>query len=174
MCRIRARPLGLRYLLWVNAFACVMRWFGSIVVSAVRNGGPLINLVGQLISGLNSQNHGYLRMIQSHPRSTIRNFSILALPPWNMAMGSQYFIHPPRLSVPSTFRSPIGSGSSLGLIPNFSAVLMLMQFLLAPLSIRAFSSTIPRCVTKLKGSQISLATKLIMMNFVSCAAVVGF
>jgi hypothetical protein len=34
-----------------------------------------------------------------------------------------------------------------------------MQFLLAPLSMSAFSSTIPQCVTNLKGNQISLATK---------------
>jgi hypothetical protein len=34
-----------------------------------------------------------------------------------------------------------------------------MQFSLAPLSISAFSSTIPRCVTNSKGIQISLAMK---------------
>ena len=74
-------------------------------------------------------------------------------------MGNQSFTHPPQLSVPSTFQSPIGWGSSLGLIPNFWAVLMSIQFLLALLSTSPFSLTIPRHVTKSKDNQISLATK---------------
>ena len=54
----------------------------------------------------------------------------------------------------------IGSGSSLGLMPSFCAVLMSIQFSLAPQSTNAFSATIPRRVTKSSGIQISLATKL--------------
>jgi hypothetical protein len=57
MCRINACLLGLRYLLQVKSFACLIRSFGSIVVSVARNGTPLMNFVGQLISGLNSRNH---------------------------------------------------------------------------------------------------------------------
>jgi hypothetical protein len=130
-----------------------------MVASAVRNGGPLINFVSQSISRLNSCSHGYPKIIQSHPRSTMRNFSILALPPWNIAMGSQYFTHLPQLSVPSMFLGPIGWGNSLGLIPNFCAILISMQFSLAPLSTSPFSSTIPHHVMKLNDNQISLATK---------------
>jgi hypothetical protein len=55
----------------------------------------------------------------------------------------------------------MGWGSNLGFIPNFSVVLMSMQFLLAPLSTSAFSSTIPQRVTKSKDNQISFATKFI-------------
>jgi hypothetical protein len=75
-------------------------------------------------------------------------------------MGNQYFTILPRLSVPSTFLRPIGSGNSLGLTPSFCAVLMSIQFSLAPQSIKAFSATIPHRVTKSSGIQISLATKL--------------
>ena len=90
----------------------------------------------------------------------MRNLSIHARPPWNTATGNQYFTIPPRLSVPSMFLIPIGSGNNRGLIPSFCAVLMSMQFSLAPQSISAFSVTIPRRVTKSSGIQISLATKL--------------
>ena len=80
-CWINALPLGLRYLLRVKVLACVIRSLGSIVTLAARNGGPLTNFFGQLISGLNSRNQGYPRIIRSCPRSTIRNFSIHALSP---------------------------------------------------------------------------------------------
>jgi hypothetical protein len=89
----------------------------------------------------------------------IRNLSIHALPPWNMAMGSQYLIHPPWLSMPLTFLIPISCSRSLGLIPNLWAVQMSIQFLLALLLMSAFSSTILWHVTNSKGNQISLVTK---------------
>jgi hypothetical protein len=160
MCQIKALPFGLRYLRRVNVLACVTRSLGAIVVSAARKGGPLTNFFGQSMVGLNSRNHGYQSIIQSHPRSTMRNLSIRALPPWNTATGNQYFTILPRLSVPSMFLIPIGLGSSLGLIPSFCAVLMSIQFSLAPQSTNAFSATIPHRVTKSSGIQISLATKL--------------
>jgi hypothetical protein len=84
-------------------------------------------------------------------------------------MGNQYFTIPPRLSVPSTFRIPIGSGNNLGLIPSFCVILMSMQFSLAPQSTNAFSATIPHCVTKSSGIQISLATKLMYTILGGCA-----
>jgi hypothetical protein len=62
--------------------------------------------------------------------------------------------------MPSTFLMLIGSGNSLGFTPSFCAILMSIQFLLAPQSTSAFSATIPRRVTKSSGIQISLATKL--------------
>jgi hypothetical protein len=130
-----------------------------IVASAARNAGPLMNFLGQSIVGLNCCSQGYLKIIQSLPRSMIRNLSMCALPPWNMAIGSQYLIHPPRLSVPSTFLIPIGHGRSLGLIPSLWAVQISIQFLLALLSISAFSLTIPQCVTNSNDNQISLAMK---------------
>ena len=58
MCHISARPLGLRYLLRVKSFVWLTKLFGSIVASVARNGGPLMNFVGQSILGLNSRNHG--------------------------------------------------------------------------------------------------------------------
>jgi hypothetical protein len=111
------------------------------------------------MSGLKCWNQGYPKIMQSLPRSTIRNVSMHALSPWNIAIGSQCLIHPPQFSVPLTFLIPMGWSKSRGLIPSLCAVLMSMQFLLAPLSISAFSSTIPQCVTNLKGIQISLAMK---------------
>ena len=74
--------------------------------------------------------------------------------------GSQYFTILLQLSIPSTFLRPIGSGNNLGLTPSFCAVLMSIQFSLAPQSIKAFSAAIPHHVTKSSGIQISLATKL--------------
>ena len=156
---MRALPLGFRYCRQVNLLACLSRSLGSIVASAVRNGGPLMNFVGQSMSGLNSQSQGYPKIIRSHPRSIIRNFNIFAIPPWNIAIGSQYFIHPPQLSVPLTFLIPIGYSRSLGLMPNLWAIQISIQFLLAPLSTSAFSSTIPCRVTNSKDNQISLAMK---------------
>jgi hypothetical protein len=150
-CRMNGLPFGLRYLLRVKALACVTRSLGAMVVSVARKGGPFTNFFGQSIVGLNSRNHGYPRIIRSHLRSTMRNLSIRAFPPWNTVTGSQYFTIPPRLSVPSTFLIPIGSGSSLGLIPSFCAVLMSIQFSLAPQSTSAFSVTILRRVTKSSG-----------------------
>jgi hypothetical protein len=158
-CQIRACPLVCRYLCLVNLLVCVSSSSGSIVASAARKDGPLMNFFGQLISRLNCWNQGYLNIIQSLPRSMIRNLSMCALPPWNMAMGSQYLIHPPQLSVPSTFLIPIGHSRSLGLIPSLWAVRISIQFLLAPLSMSAFSLTIPQCVTNSNDNQISLATK---------------
>ena len=157
MCWMKALPSGLKFHLWVKVLAYGVRWSEFIVASMARNGGPLTNFVIQLIFGLNSFSQGYPRIRRSLPRLVIRNLIIFDVSPWKIAMGSQCLIIPPRLSDPSTFRSPIGESNSKGLTPSLFAVVMSMQFSLAPQSISAFSVVIPCHLTNSSGSQTSLA-----------------
>jgi hypothetical protein len=143
MCRIWALPLGLKFHLSLKVLVYHVNWFGFIVASTARNGGPLMNFIIQFIFRLKSLSQGYLRIRQSRPRSVMMNLSMRDISPWNIATGSQCLTVPPLLSDLSMFLMLIGGSSSCGLILSFFAVRMSMQFSFAPQSTRAFSWTIP-------------------------------
>ena len=63
ICQIRALPLVFTYCHLVNFLACVSSLSGSIVVSAARNVGPLMNFFSQSISGLICCSHGYPKIM---------------------------------------------------------------------------------------------------------------